>query len=140
MYRRLVAAFLALAGTLTFAFATQQQGRTPASKWEAPEEAKTAKNPRLSSPEVLKEGLALYRKNCLTCHGEAGKGDGPAAEFIQTAPANISSPAGQDRMTDGEIFWKITEGRNPMPPFKKKLSVEERWTVVHYVRSLRANP
>ena len=40
-------------------------------------------------------------------------------------------------MTDGEIFWKLTVGRNRMPPFDKTLSEEERWAIVHYVRSLK---
>ena len=88
--------------------------------------------------DVLAEGLRLYEKNCLTCHGAKGKGDGPAVPFIEPSPMDISTPEAQSRMTDGEIFWKITEGRNPMPSFKKKLSENERWKLVHYVRSLKA--
>ena len=88
--------------------------------------------------EVLAEALRLYEKNCLTCHGAKGKGDGPASGFIEPSPTDISTPELHSRMTDGEIFWKITEGRNPMPSFKKKLPENERWKLVHFVRNLKA--
>ena len=39
------------------------------------------------------------------------------------------------RMTDGELFWKISEGHRPMPAFKNKLSEEERWQLVDYIRT-----
>ncbi len=141
MYRTGGAILLVLGGAVGIGAATAggQKGGAPVSKWEAPEEAKKVKNPVAMSPEVVREGLALYKKNCLTCHGAAGKGDGPAAQFIESAPADISSPETQSRMTDGEIFWKITEGRHPMPPFKKKLSEKERWKLVNTVRTLAAS-
>jgi mono/diheme cytochrome c family protein len=109
------------------------------SKWVAPEAARAAVNPISPTPDVIAEGQRLYERNCLTCHGAKGKGDGPATPFIETSPTDLSRPAAQSRMTDGEIFWKVTEGRNPMPSFKKKLSEEERWKLVYYVRSLRAH-
>jgi mono/diheme cytochrome c family protein len=105
--------------------------------WEAPSEAKAMKNPLAASDDVLAKGLDLYKKNCLMCHGELGKGDGPATKFVKPAPADITVPEKQARWTDGEIFWKVTEGKKPMPSFGKKLSEEERWSLVHYVRSLK---
>jgi len=38
-------------------------------------------------------------------------------------------------MTDGELFWKITAGRKPMPSFETKLSEDERWMLVDYIRT-----
>jgi mono/diheme cytochrome c family protein len=38
-------------------------------------------------------------------------------------------------VTDGEIFYQISEGRKPMPAFKRKLTEEQRWQLVLYVRS-----
>lgn len=113
-------------------------GQVPDQSWEAPPAARARENPISSSPEVLEQGRELYQKNCLTCHGPTGRGDGPAAPFIDRRPADLSSPALQQRLTDGEIFWKVTEGRKPMPTFRRKLTEEERWKLVHYVRSLRA--
>lgn len=105
-------------------------------KWQAPPSARNLRNPISSDRAVLEEGLELYRKNCLTCHGAEGKGNGPAVEFIETRPRDLTAPEITRQATDGEIFWKITEGRKPMPPFKKKLSDDERWKLVHYVREL----
>ena len=39
------------------------------------------------------------------------------------------------RVTDGELFWKITHGHRPMPAFKDKLSDEQRWRTVVYIRT-----
>ncbi len=136
MHRTLIATFLALSGALGLGVAVEQKGGAFNSRWVVPEDARMAKNPVPLSPQVSQEGLALYKTNCLTCHGVSGKGDGPAAEFIESAPSDISSSEVQRRMTGGEIFWKITEGRNPMPSFKKKLSTEERWKLVYAVRDL----
>ena len=59
-------------------------------------------------------------------------------KFIKPAPADISTAEAQARMTDGEIFYKISKGKTPMPNFASKLSEEDRWNLVHYVRSLEA--
>lgn len=126
-------AMLMMAGLAGLALAAQEH-----EEWEAPADAKAMKNPLAASDEVLAKGGDLYKKNCLMCHGETGKGDGPATKFVKPAPADISVAEAQAKWTDGEIFWKITEGKKPMPSFGKKLSEEERWSVVHYVRSLKA--
>ena len=109
------------------------------SDWEVPEEAKAMKNPVEKTPEAIEAGKALYKKHCAMCHGDAGKGDGPATKFIKPAPPDISSPEAQESMTDGEIFYKITNGKRPMPPMQRKMSETERWQVVHYVRTLEAS-
>ena len=50
-------------------------------------------------------------------------------------PADLTDAHMMSEMTDGEIFWKISEGRQPMPSFKKQLSEEQRWQMVHYLRT-----
>lgn len=116
--------------------ALPQEGETT---WEVPEEAKAVKNPVENTPEVVAAGAELYKKNCLMCHGEAAKGDGPATQFIKPSPPDISTTAAKERMTDGEVFYKITNGKRPMPPMQRKMSEEERWQVVHYLRTLQVN-
>ena len=116
-----------------------QDSPPPAAPWEAPADAKAAQNPISSGPEVLAEGKALYQRNCQLCHGPAGRGDGPATQYVKPAPADISTAEAQAAMTDGGMFWKLTTGRAPMPPFGKKLTERERWVVVHYVRSLKVD-
>jgi mono/diheme cytochrome c family protein len=43
-------------------------------------------------------------------------------------------------MTDGEIFWKMGEGKLPMPAFKKRLTDEQRWQLVNYLRTFAPKP
>lgn len=106
--------------------------------WAIPEDARATPNPVTVDAAVLEEGASLYQRHCRVCHGDAGKGDGPMTKYVKPAPADISTPETQDRMTDGEIFYKISVGKNPMPQFKGKLSEEKRWSLVHFVRGLRA--
>jgi mono/diheme cytochrome c family protein len=70
------------------------------------------------------------------CHGEAGKGDGPATKFMKPTPPDLTAPGGKARLTDGEIFYKISNGKRPMPPMNRKLSETERWQVVLHVRTI----
>jgi len=50
-------------------------------------------------------------------------------------PADFTDAHMMGEMTDGEIFYKITEGRKPMPSFKKRMTEEQRWQLVNYVRT-----
>jgi mono/diheme cytochrome c family protein len=108
--------------------------------WVVPEDAKAVKNPLAATPDVLAAGAALYVDKCANCHGDKGKGDGPEAEMYDTPPSDLTRPGRFDNTTDGEIFWKITKGRRPMPGFAKQLSDDQRWQLVHYVRKIVAQP
>ena len=118
--------------SLVFAHANAQD-----STWEVPEEAKARTNPVEPTEEAVKAGKALYEKHCLMCHGDEGKGDGPATKFIKPAPSDMTTADAQARMSDGEIFYKVTKGKTPMPPTERKMSETERWQVVHYLRTLQ---
>lgn len=103
--------------------------------WKAPARQAGTKNPIPSSQSSITRGKAVYRENCLSCHGASGKGDGPKSAELEPKPRDLSSPevAGQ---SDGALYWKIAEGRRPMPSFRKLLSDDDRWHVINYVRSL----
>jgi len=105
--------------------------------WGVPEEARAVANPLAANEEMIAEGKMHFRARCESCHGEAGKGDGKATRFIRPAPADISTTEARDRMTDGEIFFKITEGKKPMPGMARTLTEDERWQVVLYLRTLQ---
>jgi len=115
-----------------------------AADWEAPEQEKARPNPVAVTPEAITKGKALYRRHCTSCHGPAGKGDGPAAGFGAEIPDDLTDPARQARLTDGEIFWKISNGLRDgaeivMPGFSREISSEEnRWKVVAFLRTLRS--
>lgn len=105
--------------------------------WTVPDEARATENPVPLTDAALAAGEQSYGARCASCHGDTGKGDGKATRFIKPAPADISTVEARDRMTDGEMFYKITEGKKPMPGMARTLSDEERWQVVHYLRTLQ---
>ena len=69
----------------------------------------------------------------MTCHGQSGKGDGPGGAALEKKPADLAAhiKAGE---TDGELFWKISEGRSPMISWKS-LSEIQRWELVNYIKT-----
>ena len=112
-----------------------QEAAAPA-PWVAPEDARKVKNPVPSTPEALMEAEQNFTDNCVLCHGEKGLGDGPGAKTIKVKPANFTDPKLQASETDGTLFWKMTNGRGPMPSWKDVLSEKERWELVDYIRKL----
>jgi mono/diheme cytochrome c family protein len=103
--------------------------------WNIPEEAKRRPNPIQASPAALAAARSVYTDKCANCHGDAGKGDGPDAASYYPQPGNLANAQNMDKLTDGEIFYQISEGRKPMPAFKKKLSEQQRWQLVLLVRT-----
>ncbi|GAB4533764.1 MAG: hypothetical protein Kow0063_16140 [Anaerolineae bacterium] len=99
----------------------------------------------LSDPANLQAGRVLYQRHCATCHGEAGRGDGPAGHTLRLKPANLADPGGVIQKPLDYWFWRVSEGGaaepfhsqgSVMPPWKYHLSETERWQVIAYVRSL----
>jgi mono/diheme cytochrome c family protein len=103
--------------------------------WAAPPAEKAKKNPLPSDKKVVDQGAKLAQVNCVSCHGAKGKGDGAAAAALNPKPADWTSRKVQDE-SDGELFWKISNGRGPMPPWKH-LPENDRWALVRYIRSLK---
>jgi len=119
---------------ISIALAIHQQKK----QWRVPDDAKNLKNPLLPSESNFNAARLLYRDKCSDCHGDTGKGDGPQATMHDTAPANFTDSKQMSRFTDGELFYQITEGREPMPAFKKRLTPEQRWQLILFVRSFSA--
>jgi len=104
-------------------------------QWQAPSSAKSLKNPTGSDKESLMIGKGLYDKHCRSCHGKTGLGDGPKAAELDTPSGDFTLPEFQAQ-TDGELFWKTTEGNGDMPTFEKKIpSEEDRWLIINYMRT-----
>lgn len=116
---------------LTIVHATLQK-----TEWYVPEDAKKVKNPVTPSEAGLKAARAVFLDNCAQCHGDEGKGDGTDAMMYDPPPADLTDAKRIAAQTDGELFWKISEGKKPMTAFKKRLTVEQRWQLVLFVRTL----
>jgi mono/diheme cytochrome c family protein len=105
--------------------------------WPVPAAAKAKKNTVASNAESIKAGKELWNTHCKSCHGAKGLGDGTKAAQLKTEPGDFSKPDLQSQ-TDGEIFYRISEGRDDMPSFKKKIpDDEDRWSLVNFIRTLK---
>jgi mono/diheme cytochrome c family protein len=104
--------------------------------WQAPEAARAVKNPVKVTPEGLKAAAKLFQQDCVICHGKAGAGNGPAAKSLPREPANFTDAKMMRKATDGELFWKMSTGRAPMPSWQGQLSETQRWQLVNYLRTL----
>jgi putative copper resistance protein D len=88
------------------------------------------------TPVSIRRGRDLFAAHCAVCHGEAGRGDGPAAAGLLQRPADLTESHTADH-TPGDIFWWVTHGLGlAMPAFGDQLSSEERWHLVNFVRTL----
>jgi mono/diheme cytochrome c family protein/uncharacterized membrane protein len=99
----------------------------------------TLTNPFQPDEASLKAGREVFNTNCAACQGERGRGNGLAAATLAIKPPDYGN-GHLDIHTDGDIFYWIQNGisqGSPMPPFKAKLTDDQIWHVVNYVRRLR---
>jgi mono/diheme cytochrome c family protein len=127
-----VALLLIAAGSVVYAFLHP-------GPWIVPETAKQVVNPLQPSQANLPAARALYLDKCAECHGDAGKGDGSQAKQYDPLPRDLTDGVYMNAVSDGELFYKISEGHRPMPAFKKRFSEEQRWQLVLFIRSLAQN-
>ncbi|MFQ5689432.1 MAG: c-type cytochrome [Gemmatimonadota bacterium] len=137
----------ALAVLLAFAGSSDLQAQTP-----APRPAEGAATPgasptppaslagdMASEAGLVARGARLFRRNCTVCHGQEGKGDGPAAASLRPPPANLTDPKRVGGLSFEDMVGVVTAGKGFMPSFAKVLSPQDRKAVVHYVRTLSAS-
>jgi mono/diheme cytochrome c family protein len=129
--RYIVTGIITVSVTLLLAFTPMQQSK----EWEVPDLAKNKKNPIAANDGSLSAGKDIYTKNCYNCHGKKGKGDGPKSGDLPISPKDFTKEEFQ-KQTDGSLFYKISEGRKPMPTFKKDITEDQRWQVINYLRTL----
>lgn len=101
------------------------------------------RSPTAFAAASIIHGAALYPANCATCHGAGGHGDGPVAASLPVPPADLT--AGHLwAHSDGEMFWWLTHGIEApdgglaMPGFASKLSDDDRWALIDFVRANNA--
>ncbi|HEV8331450.1 MAG TPA: cytochrome c [Steroidobacteraceae bacterium] len=118
-----------IVGREPFAPATTQEEQR-----KGKDAAATLHNPVPATAESVSRGAALYRINCLVCHGEQGRGNGPVGRKFNPKPVNFHEDYTQTQ-TDGQLFYTLTRGRVAMPFYRDALNQTERWDVINYLRS-----
>ena len=90
----------------------------------------------------LAEGRELYERACASCHGMAGRGDGPAGRGLNPPPPPIGDATAMRDVTPALMYRISSVGiaGTSMAGFANTLTPEQRWNVVSYVMSLHATP
>jgi mono/diheme cytochrome c family protein len=87
------------------------------------------------STEVLTRGSFIFATYCQICHGSTGLGDGPVAKRGVPPPPSLQSEIIK-AMPDGQLYFIISNGKGNMPPYRAQIQRDDRWKVIHYIKSL----
>ena len=102
--------------------------------WNAPGAEVARRNPVKADAASVRRGRQAYRNLCVGCHGDAGRGDGPAGSALKPRPTDLVTHG--PHHSDGDLAWKIRTGRGPMPAFGAVLGDRQVWDTVNYLRTL----
>jgi mono/diheme cytochrome c family protein len=97
-------------------------------------------NPLPLTVEVLEEGKTIFTRECMVCHGDAGRGNGPYRNGLQPSPPDFGDGSygtlQNPSYTDADYYWRISEGLpwSAMPSWKLQYNEQDRWKLVHYIR------
>ncbi len=120
--------------------AQSQVAENPVETVEVPAEYRDLTNPVGTEPQAAEAGKTVYATYCSACHGELGAGDGPASSGLNPAPKNLA--ANEDSLSDGYLFWRISQGglsepfNSTMPAWENVITETEIWQVVTYLRTM----
>lgn len=92
-----------------------------------------------AQPPLLPRGADIYQRECASCHGRAGRGDGPAASGLSPAPTALSEFEALRGTSPLDFYRRISSGTpgTAMPAYEGRLSSEDRWAVALYASVLR---
>ncbi len=83
---------------------------------------------------------ATYKQNCSRCHGDSGRGDGPAVKLLKVKPPDMSDKTYMSKVRDADIYEAIEKGGTAigksklMPAYEGKLKKNEIEDLVRYIR------
>ena len=100
----------------------------------------SVKDPWVSSPDMIGRGHELFGTNCAMCHGANGAGDGPAGAGLKPPPRNFLEGKWKKGGTRLGLMGVLENGLPPsaMQSYKH-LPINDRWALVHYIRSITNN-
>lgn len=103
------------------------EGSVSGSHMDIPEEFEGKSNDKEGDEAAIEAGEELYSKNCTACHGTDAKGvTGLGSALVGKDPA----------LADDFFLWRVMKGVETMTPFEGKLSEDEVWEILSYVRSI----
>ncbi|MGB9205261.1 MAG: cytochrome c [Terriglobales bacterium] len=94
--------------------------------------------PRIRRSESLARAKKMYGYDCAMCHGADGAGKGELASEMKLTLSDMSDPATLKDRTDAQLYGTIRDGKDKMPAEGNRMSPEDGWSLVAYVRSLSA--
>ncbi len=127
---------------VSFAVSQQTQPTPPATDSKTstfatiPPEAVNTPNPVKPTAASLADGKKFYGYDCAMCHGENGDGKGEVAVAEGFNLKDFRDPNTLKDRTDGELFYILKKGKGHMPKEPIKISVNELWNLINYIRSM----
>jgi len=94
-------------------------------------------NPLPRDDATMTRGQRMFAIYCTACHGAGGRGDGPVAEYFAERPPTDLTSTRVRNQTDGYMYATLRNGGGNMPAYGHAISPEERWAIVHFVRTLQ---
>ena len=102
-----------------------------AQEWEIPQDKKNMKPAIYFDETSVRAGKEIYQKHCASCHGDLGLKN---FQKLTPSPGDLSNTETTGN-TNGELFFKIFNGKGLMPSFAKVISDGEKWQVISYLRN-----
>ena len=126
-----------LSTAIIFIMANVAMAQKAGGPWTVPAKYKAMKSTiKAGDPSIATVGKDLYNKNCKSCHGAKGLGDGPKAASLKTLIPSFAEKKFKAQ-ADGDVYFQSYVGRDEMPNFEKKITdAGDRWAVVAYIKSL----
>ena len=107
----------------------------PAAEAKMTPEDAAKKNPVAPTPEGLAEARKLYGYDCAMCHGKDGDGKGDLVADMKLELRDWRDSSTLEKMTDGELFFIVSNGKGKMEGEKDRMQEKVRWNMVNLVRS-----
>jgi mono/diheme cytochrome c family protein len=130
-----VGTFLLASFAFSYSRPSSRQEKPNSTEPKMTPEAAAKKNPVPPTPEGLAEARKLFGYNCAMCHGKDGDGKGDLAVELKLELHDWRDASSIEKMTDGELFWIVSNGKGQMPGEGDRSTEKVRWNFVSLVRS-----
>jgi cytochrome c5 len=88
------------------------------------------------TPELMERGHQRFNITCAMCHGATAAGNGITKQYGLATVVSLQDERIR-KMSDGEIFNTVTNGKNTMMAYGPNIIVPDRWAIIAYLRALQ---